>query len=62
MLKFKLEILAHHSLEYIRVNAVELILLEVIILLDKELIFLKISQKQELIVNKLNYKIVLVFT
>ena len=62
MPKFKLEVLVHHSLEYIRVNAVELILLEVIMVLDDKLIFPKISQKQALIVNKLNYKIVLVFT
>ena len=67
MMKLKLEILVHHYLKYeylkhIWVNAMELILLEVIILLDQKSIFLKISQKQALIVNKLNYNIVLVFT
>ena len=53
MLKFKLELLAQHTLEYIRVNVVELILLEVIILLDQGSIYPNISQKQALIVNKL---------
>ena len=67
MMKLKLEILVHNYLKYeylkhIWANAMELILLEVIKLLEERWIFLKISQKQALIVNKLNYNIVLVFT